>query len=107
MAPRVHNSGHWTIEGARTSQFENHLRAILALPVGEADATGEAAMVNLIGEIPPLAELLSIPGAHVHLYGKAATERRKVGHVTFVGESARNVGTLAETLRRAFGTEKR
>ena len=107
MAPRVHNSGHWTIEGARTSQFENHLRAILALPLGEADAIGEAAMVNLIGEMPPLRELLSIPGAHVHLYGKAPTERRKIGHVTMVGESARNVGTLAETLRRAFGTEKR
>jgi 5-(carboxyamino)imidazole ribonucleotide synthase len=107
MAPRVHNSGHWTIEGARTSQFENHLRAILSLPLGEADATGEAAMVNLIGEIPSLRELLSIPGAHVHLYGKAATERRKVGHVTLVGESARNVVTLAETLRRAFGTERK
>lgn len=107
MAPRVHNSGHWTIEGARTSQFENHLRAILGLPLGEADATREAAMVNLIGEIPPLGELLSIPGAHVHLYGKAATERRKVGHVTLVGESARNVAMLAETLRRAFGPEKR
>jgi 5-(carboxyamino)imidazole ribonucleotide synthase len=106
MAPRVHNSGHWTIEGARTSQFENHLRAILALPLGEADAIGEAAMVNLIGEIPPLAELLSIPGAHVHLYGKAATERRKVGHVTVTDESARNVGALAETLRRAFDTGK-
>ncbi|MBA3646681.1 MAG: 5-(carboxyamino)imidazole ribonucleotide synthase [Gemmatimonadaceae bacterium] len=107
MAPRVHNSGHWTIEGARTSQFENHLRAILSLPMGEADAIGEAAMVNLIGETPPLQELLSIPGAHVHLYGKAATERRKVGHITLVGESARNVGTLAETLRRAFGTGTR
>lgn len=107
MAPRVHNSGHWTIEGARTSQFENHLRAILSLPMGEADATGEVAMVNLIGEIPPLHELLSIPGSHVHLYGKAATERRKVGHVTLVGESARNVAMLAETLRRAFGTERR
>lgn len=106
IAPRVHNSGHWTIEGARTSQFENHLRAILGLPLGEGDAVGEAAMVNLIGEIPPLDELLSIPGAHVHLYGKAATERRKVGHVTLVGESARNVGTLAETLRRAFGAKQ-
>lgn len=106
MAPRVHNSGHWTIEGARTSQFENHLRAILGLPLGEADASGEAAMVNLIGEIPELGELLSIPGAHVHLYGKSATERRKVGHLTLVGESARNVGTLAETLRRAFGSER-
>jgi len=102
MAPRVHNSGHWTIEGARTSQFENHVRAILGLPLGEADAIGQVAMVNLIGAIPPLEELLEIPGAHVHLYGKAPTERRKVGHVTFVGESATNVGQLAEIMHRAF-----
>jgi 5-(carboxyamino)imidazole ribonucleotide synthase len=102
MAPRVHNSGHWTIEGSRTSQFENHVRAILGLPLGEADAIGQAAMVNLIGALPPLDELLDIPGAHVHLYGKAPTERRKVGHVTFVGESAANVSQLAEIMRRAF-----
>jgi len=106
IAPRVHNSGHWTIEGARTSQFENHLRAILSLPLGEADATGQTAMVNLIGAIPPLAELLDIPGAHVHLYGKAPTERRKVGHVTFVGESAENVQRLAEIMRRAFSNTR-
>ncbi len=106
IAPRVHNSGHWTIEGARTSQFENHLRAILSLPLGEADALGQVAMVNLIGAIPPLAELLDIPGAHVHLYGKAPTERRKVGHVTFVGESAENVQRLAEIMRRAFSNTR-
>lgn len=107
MAPRVHNSGHWTIEGARTSQFENHVRAILGLPLGEADAVGQVAMVNLIGTIPPLEELLEIPGAHVHLYGKAPAARRKVGHVTFVGESATNVSQLAEIMNRAFegGTE--
>lgn len=102
MAPRVHNSGHWTIEGARTSQFENHLRAILGLPLGEADALGQVAMVNLIGAIPPLSELLELPGAKVHLYGKAPTERRKVGHVTFVGESAANVRLLAEMMLRAY-----
>ena len=102
MAPRVHNSGHWTIEGARTSQFENHLRAILSLPLGEADAIGQVAMVNLIGAIPPLAELLDIPGAHVHLYGKAPTERRKVGHVTFVGPSVESVTLLSEIMRRAY-----
>jgi 5-(carboxyamino)imidazole ribonucleotide synthase len=102
MAPRVHNSGHWTIEGARTSQFENHLRAILSLPLGEADALGQVAMVNLIGAIPPLAELVDIPGAHVHLYGKAATERRKVGHVTFVGPSVKSVTLLSEIMRRAY-----
>ena len=71
VAPRVHNSGHWTIEGAATSQFENHLRAILGLPLGATDTMQPAAMVNLIGELPPLPRLLGITGAHVHLYGKS------------------------------------
>ena len=88
VAPRVHNSGHWTIEGARTSQFENHLRAILGLPLGSTDTPEPVAMVNLIGELPPLERLLRIPGAHVHLYGKAPREGRKLGHVTLVGEAA-------------------
>ncbi|MEA5557679.1 5-(carboxyamino)imidazole ribonucleotide synthase [Nodularia spumigena] len=83
MAPRVHNTGHWTIEGAHTSQFENHLRAILGLPLGATDmATGSAGMVNLVGTIPPLAQLLAVPGAHLHLYAKAPRPGRKVGHVT-------------------------
>jgi 5-(carboxyamino)imidazole ribonucleotide synthase len=82
MAPRVHNSGHWTIEGAVTSQFENHLRAILGLPLGSTTALGHAAMLNLIGTVPPVEKILSIPGAHLHLYGKASLPGRKVGHVT-------------------------
>ena len=85
-APRVHNTGHWTIEGAVTSQFENHLRAILGLPLGPAEAVAPAAMVNLIGETPPLERLLAIPGAHVHLYGKEPRPGRKLGHVTLVGD---------------------
>lgn len=84
MAPRVHNSGHWTIEGAKTSQFENHLRAILGLPLGATDAVGVSAMVNLIGETPDPAALLGIEGAHLHLYGKPARPGRKLGHVTLV-----------------------
>ena len=84
MAPRVHNSGHWTIEGARTSQFENHLRAVLGLPLGATQATGFAAMVNLIGETPDPAALLEIEGSHLHLYGKPARPGRKLGHVTLV-----------------------
>ena len=84
MAPRVHNSGHWTIEGAKTSQFENHLRAILGLPLGAPDAIGVSAMINLIGETPDPGALLGIEGAHLHLYGKPARPGRKLGHVTLV-----------------------
>jgi 5-(carboxyamino)imidazole ribonucleotide synthase len=82
MAPRVHNSGHWTIEGAVTSQFENHLRAVLDLPLGSTKTDGFAAMLNLIGETPPTAEILAIPGAHLHLYGKSPRPGRKLGHIT-------------------------
>ena len=83
LAPRVHNSGHWTIEGAETSQFENHIRAVLGLPLGSTAMRGRARMQNLVGEHPPLAELLA-GGGHVHLYGKAPREGRKLGHVTHV-----------------------
>ena len=82
MAPRVHNSGHWTIEGAETSQFENHLRAILGLPLGSTAAVGYSAMVNAIGDLPERSDVLSLPGAHYHAYGKAPRPGRKVGHVT-------------------------
>lgn len=82
MAPRVHNSGHWTIEGAETSQFENHLRAVLGLPLGSTAPRGQSAMVNLIGEKPPFAEVLKVEGAHLHWYGKAVRPGRKVGHIT-------------------------
>jgi 5-(carboxyamino)imidazole ribonucleotide synthase len=87
-APRVHNTGHWTIEGAETSQFENHLRAILGHPLGETASRGSSVMVNLIGHMPPLATMLDVPSAHVHLYGKAARPGRKVGHVTLVDADA-------------------
>jgi 5-(carboxyamino)imidazole ribonucleotide synthase len=83
FAPRVHNTGHWTIEGSATSQFENHLRAVLGLPLGPTGSR-PSAMVNLIGSVPPLDELLRIPGAHVHLYGKEPRAGRKLGHVTLV-----------------------
>jgi 5-(carboxyamino)imidazole ribonucleotide synthase len=87
MAPRVHNSGHWTIEGAETSQFENHLRAVLSLPLGTTALRGASVMLNIIGHIPSREKVLSVDGAHLHLYGKAPTEKRKVGHVTLVGRS--------------------
>jgi len=84
VAPRVHNSGHWTIDGARTSQFEQHLRAILDLPLGDPSPLGFAGMINLIGHEPPLAELLAVDGARVHRYRKAPRPGRKLGHVTVV-----------------------
>ncbi|MEQ1486077.1 5-(carboxyamino)imidazole ribonucleotide synthase [Methyloglobulus sp.] len=87
FAPRVHNSGHWTIEGAETSQFENHLRAILDLPLGSTAAVGNAAMVNFIGGLPETADVLAIDNAHLHLYGKSPRKGRKVAHVTVRTES--------------------
>ena len=84
MAPRVHNSGHWTIEGAITSQFENHLRAVLGLPLGSTHLLGYSGMINLIGDHPPLPGMLAMPSARVHTYGKSPRPRRKIGHVTFV-----------------------
>jgi 5-(carboxyamino)imidazole ribonucleotide synthase len=87
MAPRVHNSGHWTIEGAVTSQFENHLRAVVGLPLGSTHAIGCSAMLNLIGDLPDSAEVLAIRDAHLHLYGKSARAGRKLGHVTLRASS--------------------
>ena len=96
LAPRVHNSGHWTIDGAATSQFENHLRAILGLPLGSTAAVAPSAMVNLVGEVPPLRRLLEVEGARVHVYGKAPRPGRKVGHVTLVEPDAERLRRLLE-----------
>jgi 5-(carboxyamino)imidazole ribonucleotide synthase len=98
IAPRVHNSGHWTIEGSDCSQFENHLRAIAGLPLGStAMKTPHAAMVNLIGVLPPLCDVLKIEGAHAHYYGKEVKPGRKVGHITLTADSAEKlkVGVVA------------
>jgi 5-(carboxyamino)imidazole ribonucleotide synthase len=95
FAPRVHNTAHWTIDGAATSQFENHLRAILGLPLGSTELRAPSAMVNLIGSAPPLDEVLALPGARVHLYGKEPRAGRKVGHVTLLNPTD-------ETLDRAL-----
>jgi 5-(carboxyamino)imidazole ribonucleotide synthase len=82
FAPRVHNSGHWTIEGSETSQFENHLRAVMGLPLGSTHCVGFPALINLVSTLPDMAQVLNIPQAHVHFYGKAEKPARKVGHVT-------------------------
>lgn len=97
MAPRVHNTGHWTIEGAATSQFENHCRAVAGLPLGDTRAIGTSVMVNLIGDLPKAADVLAIPGAHLHLYGKDPRPGRKVGHVTITGVDD---ATLAASVAR-------
>jgi 5-(carboxyamino)imidazole ribonucleotide synthase len=99
MAPRVHNSGHWTIEGARTSQFENHLRAILGWPLGATDPKGPCAMLNLIGSVPDQASVLNVPGAHLHLYGKAPRPGRKLGHITICGATEEEVAERLGRLR--------
>jgi 5-(carboxyamino)imidazole ribonucleotide synthase len=87
MAPRVHNSGHWTIEAAVTSQFENHLRAVVGLPLGSTSAIGSSAMLNLISEVPDSAEVLAVRDTHLHLYGKSARAGRKLGHITLRASS--------------------
>ena len=87
MAPRVHNSGHWTIEGAVTSQFANHVRAITDQPLGSCETIGYSSMINLIGRLPDEDALLTVPGASLHLYGKSPAPRRKLGHVTLVSKS--------------------
>jgi len=87
LAPRVHNSGHWSIEGAQTSQFENHLRAILGRPLGSTASRGVSAMVNCLGSMPDTDAVLAIEGAHLHDYGKASRPGRKVGHVTLTAEN--------------------
>lgn len=98
FAPRVHNSGHWTIEGSETSQFENHVRAILDLPLGSTASVGCAAMVNFIGGLPETEDLLRIPNAHLHLYAKAPRKGRKVAHVTVRTNSAEDLHASVSAL---------
>jgi 5-(carboxyamino)imidazole ribonucleotide synthase len=98
IAPRVHNSGHWTIEGAETSQFENHIRAITGMQLGSCAARGESAMINLIGDAPDAETILRVPGAHLHLYGKAPRPGRKIGHVTVTATDSSTLDARLEAL---------
>jgi 5-(carboxyamino)imidazole ribonucleotide synthase len=102
MAPRVHNSGHWTIEGAVTSQFENHLRAVVGLPLGSTNGIGSSAMLNLIGDLPDSAEVLAVRDAHLHLYGKSARAGRKLGHVTLRASSPEQLASRLSELPAYF-----
>lgn len=104
MAPRVHNSGHWTIEGAETSQFENHIRAIIGRPLGSTTPRGHSAMVNLIGEVPEPGRVLAVPGAHLHLYDKEPKPGRKVGHITVRCDSSAGVDEALTALQGVPGT---
>ena len=94
MAPRVHNSGHWTIEGAETSQFENHIRAVLGLPLGSTRPKGLACMLNWLGELPDALPCLASAGGHWHDYGKSPRAGRKVGHATFRACSASDLAAV-------------
>lgn len=99
MAPRVHNSGHWTIEGAETSQFENHLRAVCGLPLGATGALGHSAMLNFIGRLPEAAAFLATPGLHWHDYGKAPRSGRKVGHATLRADTCAELDSALAVLQ--------
>ncbi len=103
MAPRVHNSGHGTIEGNVCSQFENHIRAIAGLPLGStspASTVNTTAMFNLIGDIPNIASILGLPGVHLHLYGKSPRPGRKVGHVTLCSENVTHFHDTSSSLSK-------
>ena len=105
FAPRVHNSGHWTIDGARCSQFENHLRAIAGLPLGETEMAAHSLMFNWIGEMPDRQRALAIPGLHWHDYGKAPRPGRKIGHATLTADSMETLQTNAIRLAEIAGGE--
>jgi len=103
MAPRVHNSGHWTIEGAHTSQFENHVRAVLGLPLGDTGARGVSTMFNWIGDLPDAAPVLRAIDGHWHDYGKQARSGRKVGHATLCAPDAKELAARLTELADALG----
>jgi 5-(carboxyamino)imidazole ribonucleotide synthase len=105
LAPRVHNSGHWTIEGSETSQFENHLRAVLGLPLGDTRMVGTACMLNWIGALPDAGAVLAEAGGHWHDYGKQPREGRKVGHATLRADSAEELGEALRRVGVALGRE--
>jgi formate-dependent phosphoribosylglycinamide formyltransferase (GAR transformylase) len=106
MAPRVHNSGHWTIEGADTSQFQNHLRAVLGLPLGDTGPLGHACMLNWIGSMPDADAVLREPGGHWHDYGKQPREGRKVGHATLRADDATALACALRNVGVALGREE-
>lgn len=105
LAPRVHNSGHWTIEGSETSQFQNHLRAVLGLPLGDTRMIGTACMLNWIGQMPRAAPVLQEPGGHWHDYGKEPRAGRKVGHATLRADDPASLAAALARVGSALGRE--
>ncbi len=105
MAPRVHNSGHWTIEGAETSQFENHLRAVLGWPLGDTGARGVSCMLNFLGQLPDAPALMHVPGAHWHDYGKCPRPGRKTGHATIRAEDTVALASALEQAGERLGRQ--
>ena len=105
LAPRVHNSGHWTIEGSETSQFQNHLRAVLGLPLGDTRMLGLACMLNWIGAMPEANAVLCEAGGHWHDYGKEPRAGRKVGHATLRADSAAELAAALARVGDALGRQ--
>ncbi|HET7932372.1 MAG TPA: ATP-grasp domain-containing protein, partial [Rhodanobacteraceae bacterium] len=105
MAPRVHNSGHWTIEGAVTSQFENHVRAVLGMPLGDTALRFPSCMLNWVGELPDRDAALAIPGTHWHDYGKSPRPGRKVGHATLCARDGATLAARLQQVGRVLGRE--
>lgn len=102
MAPRVHNSGHWTIEGSITSQFENQLRAVIDAPLGSTSPLGVCGMINLVGNLPDVKSILKIDGAHLHLYDKAPRAKRKLGHITFVEKDMETLQRKLDLIKEIY-----
>jgi 5-(carboxyamino)imidazole ribonucleotide synthase len=105
LAPRVHNSGHWTIEGAETSQFQNHLRAVLGVPLGAPAMRGHACMLNWIGAMPEAGPVLAEAGGHWHDYGKEPRDGRKVGHATLRADEPQALAAALERVGQALGRQ--
>ena len=107
FAPRVHNSGHWTIEGTVCSQFENHIRAVTGLPLGDTSLLASSAMLNCIGEMPDTSSIRDLPGVSVHDYGKAARPGRKVGHITLTADTDEALSKLLVQVRQQLASAAR
>ena len=105
IAPRVHNSGHWTMQGADTCQFENHLRAVRSLPLGSTKVTSPTAMINIIGCKAFERDMLSIPGCHLHWYGKTSRKKRKMGHFNLCADSYAELGRTMQALAEYLPSE--